>query len=151
MDTLHADICYRPLRLGWAVRRGDFDSLRKIFRFSHTFWGGRFNPIIIVDETDRAKRLVELFRLDVVWPFGDSADVTAFPDCFPHLINPFLFKSLTVGSPREDKRAQLLDIQNTLVSMDALDEIAAVRDRGFRLYSWEARDPLADLFLIQLG
>jgi len=113
MDMLRADICYRPLRLGWAIRSGDFDSLRKVFRFSHTLWGGRFNPVIVVDEADRAKRLVELFRVDVVWPFGDAGDVTAFPGRFPHLINPFRIKSLIVGNAREDKRAQLLDIDST--------------------------------------
>jgi hypothetical protein len=151
MDMLRADICYRPLRLGWAVRRGDLDSLREIFRYSHTLWGGRFNPVIVIDDADRAKRLVELFRVDVVWPLGDGPDVTAFPDRFPHLINPFLFKSLIIGNARQDKRAQLLDIHSTLVWMSAYDEISAMREQGFRIYSWEAHDPLADLFLIQMG
>jgi hypothetical protein len=36
MDTLRIDICYPPLRVGWAVRRGDFESLRRIVRWSHT-------------------------------------------------------------------------------------------------------------------
>lgn len=116
MDTLRVDICYRPLRLGGAIRRGDFDSLRKIIRLSHALWGGRFNPIVIVNNLDQAKNLVELFRVDVIWPVGDGAEVTAFPDRFPHLINPFLIKSLILGEDREDKRAQLLDIHSALVS-----------------------------------
>lgn len=151
MDTLRVNICYRPLRLGWVIRRGALDSLRTIFHVSHTLWGGRFNPVIVVDDADQAKRLVELFRVDVIWPVGSAVDVTAFPDRFPHLINPFLVKSLTVGGAREEKRAQLLDIHNTLVSMGAHDEIRAIRERGVRVYSWETQDPLADLFLIQLG
>lgn len=151
MDTLRVDICYRPLRLGWAIRRDDFDSLRKVFRLSHTLWGGRFNPVVVVDDADQAKRLVELFRVDIVWPFGDAANVTAFPERFPHLINPFFHESLIVGDMQNDKRAQLLDIHSTLVSMSARDEIRAIRERGFRVYSWEAQDPLADLFLIQAG
>ena len=47
MDTLRVDICYRPLRLAWVIRRGDFESLRRIFRVSHTLWGGRSNPVIV--------------------------------------------------------------------------------------------------------
>lgn len=151
MDTRRIDICYRPLRLGWAIRRGDFDSLRKVFRLSQTLWGGRFNPIIVVDEGDEAKHLVELFRVDVVWPFGDAGEVTAFPDRFPHLINPFFGKSLIFGDSVGNGRAKLLDIHNTLASMNSHDEISAIRERGFKVYSWEAQDPLADLFLIQLG
>src|SRR5262249_35607130 len=121
MDTLRVDICYRPLRLGWAIRRGDFDSLRKVFRLSHTLWGGRFNPIIVVDDIEHAKQLVELFHVDVVWPVGDVENVTAFPNHFPHLAFPFYTRSLTTGEPH--KRAQLLDIHNALVSMNARDEV----------------------------
>jgi hypothetical protein len=151
MDTLRVDICYRPLRLAWAIRRGDLASLRKIFCLSHTLLGGRFNPVVVVDNADQAKRLVELFRVDFIWPAGDAAEVTAFPDRFPHLINPFPIESLIVGDAPEDKRTQLLDIHSALVSMSAHDEIKAVRDQGFRIYSWEAEDPIADLFLIQAG
>jgi hypothetical protein len=39
--TLRIDICYQPLRVGWAIRRGDFDLLRRIIRRSHPLWGGR--------------------------------------------------------------------------------------------------------------
>jgi hypothetical protein len=43
-----------------------------LFRFSHTLWGGRFNHVIIVDDADKAKRILEMFRLDIVWPFGET-------------------------------------------------------------------------------
>lgn len=151
MDTLRVDICYRPLRLGWAIRRGDFDGLRQVFRLSHTLWGGRFNPVIVVDDAEFAAQIVEGFRVDVVWPVGDAKEVTRFPDRFPHLINPFLQKSLILGRGGEDRRAQLLDIHSVLISMNAGDELRAFREKGFRIYSWRADDPLADLFLIQLG
>jgi hypothetical protein len=150
MDTLRVDLSYRSLRLGWALRHGDLDSLRKVVRFSHTLWGGRYNPIIIVDEAEQAKRLVETFRVDIIWPVGDAL-VSSFANNYPHLINPFLIKSLIVGNEPKDKRAQLLDIHNALASISARDELRRVRQRGFRVYSWEAQDPLADLLLIQLG
>lgn len=128
MDTLRVNICYRPLRVGWAVRRGDFDSLRKIFRFSHTLCGGRFNPVIIIDDVEQAKRLIELFRVDVIWPSGETQDVTSFPDHFPYLINPFFHESLIVGHLQKDKRSQLLDVHNTLVYMSSHDEIRKIQE-----------------------
>src|ERR1700731_1431214 len=97
MDTLRVDICYRPLRLGWAIRHGDFDALRRSIRLSHTLWGGRSDPVIVVDDTDHATRLADLFRVDVLWPVGDAQEVTGFPNRFPHLINPFFHDTLFVG------------------------------------------------------
>jgi hypothetical protein len=35
--------------------------------------------------------------------------------------------------------------------MNAHDELRAMREKGFRIYSWQPDDPLADLFLILLG
>lgn len=35
--------------------------------------------------------------------------------------------------------------------MSSRDELKLLREQGFRTYSWEADDPLADLFLIQAG
>jgi hypothetical protein len=151
MDTLRIDICYRPLRLGWAIRAGDFDALRQVFRLSHTVWGGRFNPILVVDDADQARDLVDLFRVDVVWPVGDTEQVNEFPKRFPHLIKPFFEKSLFVGDVRGGRRAQLLDIHNALVTLGDGSDAKAMRDQGFRIYSWNNQDPLADLFLAQLG
>ena len=50
MDTIRVDICYRPLRIGWAIRAGDIDAFRQAVRLSYTLWGGRFNSIIVVDK-----------------------------------------------------------------------------------------------------
>ena len=111
MDTLRIDICYRPLRVGWAVRRGDFESLRRIVRWSHTLSGGRHNPIIVVDDADYAKRIVETFRVDVVWSVGDDESVRTFPTRFPYLISPFYDEALTVSGMHEHQ-AQFLDIHN---------------------------------------
>jgi hypothetical protein len=150
-DTLNVDICYRPLKVGWAVRSGDFDALRKIIRFSHTIWGGRFNPIIVIDDADHAKGLVELFRVDLVWPQDNAADMEAFVKGFPHLINPFYSKSLVVTHSNDERHAQLLDVHNALISMRERGELQALQERGVRVYSWADSDPLSDFFLIQLG
>lgn len=72
MDSIRVDIVYRPLRIGWAIRSGDFDALRFAARMSFAFWGGRFNPVIVVDHEEQVRDVVDLFRLDLIVPVGDS-------------------------------------------------------------------------------
>jgi hypothetical protein len=78
VDSVRVDISYRPLRIGWAILAGDIAGFRSAVRMSYALWGGRFNPIIVVDREEQAKSLVDLFRVDVIIPIGDSAAV-GFP------------------------------------------------------------------------
>jgi hypothetical protein len=50
LESIRVNVRYRPLRIAWAIRAGDLQSFRSAVRISNTLWGGRFNPIIIVDE-----------------------------------------------------------------------------------------------------
>lgn len=151
LDTLRVDICYRPLRIAWAIRSDDIAAFRQAVRLSHALWGGRYNPIVIVDKEDEARRLIDLFRVDLIWPIGDSDEVKAFPSKFPYLIKPFFHDSLFVGGQNERKHAQVLDVHNTLVYLRDKPEWKAIKDAGVCIYTWQADDPLADVFLIQLG
>ena len=151
MDTLRVDICYRPLRVGWVIKSGDTDAFRQAIKFSHTLWGGRFNPILMTDRENEARRLIDLFRVDLLLPIGTDDEVKAFPKKFPHLINPFFHDSIFIGGAKERKRAQLLDIHNALEHLRGKPEWKTINDRGFRIYNWQADDPLADVFLSQFG
>ena len=151
MDTLRVDIAYRPLRIGWVIKSGDVQAFREAVRLSHALWGGRFNPILIADREDEARRLVDLFRVDFLLPVGDSEEVKAFPKKFPHLINPFFHDTIFIGGPKESKHANVLDVHNALVHMRDSPDRKALMDKGFRLYSWQPDDPLADVFLMQFG
>ncbi len=152
MDTIRVDISYRPLRIGWAIQAGDIGAFRSAVRLSYALWGGRFNPILIADHDEDVKRLVDLFRVDVIWPIGDTDTVKTLPKKFPYLINPVFFDdTLFVGSAGERKHAQVLDVHNTLVHFIDRPEWQRVKDRGVKLYTWQPDDPLADLFLVQFG
>lgn len=151
VDTIRVDICYRPLRIGWAIRAGDIDAFRQAVRFSHTLWGGRFNPIVVVDREEEAGRLVDLFRVDLILPIGDSEVLNAFPKRFPYLITPLFPAVLFVDGVDKRKRAQVLDIHNALVHLRETPEWRAIKNKGVRVYTWQADDPLADVFLIQAG
>ncbi|NBQ68002.1 MAG: hypothetical protein EBU46_03860 [Nitrosomonadaceae bacterium] len=151
MDTLRADICYRPLRIGWVIQSGDVGAFRQAVRFSHTLWGGRFNPILIADRENEAKQLIDLFRVDLLLPVGTADVVKDFSQKFPYLINPFFNDSIFIGGQNDQKRAQLLDIHNALAYLRDKPEWKDINNKGFRIYNWQPTDPLADIFLMQLG
>ena len=41
MDTVRVKIAYRPLRICWAIKQGDFAAFREVVRTNHALWGGR--------------------------------------------------------------------------------------------------------------
>lgn len=152
MDTLRVDIAYRPLRIGWVIKEGDFAAFREAVRLSHSIWGGCFNPILIADRELESRQLVELYRLDFLHPIGDGAEVKSFSEKFPHLVRPLIagrmFLRGTQGTPA---RSHLLDIHNALTSIRDIPARRAEVVRPAVQYSWNPADPLSDLFLIQLG
>lgn len=150
MDTVRVNIAYRPLRICWAIKEGDFTAFREAVRANHALWGGRFNPIVVVDRANEARALVEAFRADIVQPLGESKEVKAFAANFKHLISPFCHDGVFIGQGR-DARAQVLDVQNAMVFARDTPEWKQIKDRKPRVYKWAAEDPLSDVFLMQLG
>jgi hypothetical protein len=151
MDTVRVNICYRPLRICWAIAAGDHAAFRQAVKLTYTMWGGRFNPIAVVDDAEQAKRIVEVFRADLVIPIGDSEAVKSFPKRFPHLINPFFQKGLFLATEGRQSHAQYLDIHNAFNAVHETPEWKGATKKGFRLYEWDDDDPLADMLLVQLG
>src|SRR5579872_7319605 len=150
MESIRVGVRYRPLRIAWAIR-SDIHSFRTAVRTSHALWGGRFNPLILVDEQKEAENLVDLFRVDAILPIGDSEDVRTFPNRFPHLIKPFFHDRIFVGDGEYGSPSQVLDIQNALEHLRYHPEWEGVKKQGVRIYTWKPDDPLADAFLTHLG
>jgi hypothetical protein len=151
MDTVRVNICYRPLRICWAIGAGDRSAFRDAVKFSHTMWGGRFNPIAIVDRPEEAERIVDVFRADIIVPVGTGDSLDAFKKRFPHLISPFFPDGLFVGSQEHGFHSHVLDIQNALVELDRSPALESIKKHGLRIYTWDNDDPLADVFLMQWG
>ncbi|SDH02338.1 hypothetical protein SAMN05216466_106398 [Paraburkholderia phenazinium] len=151
METVRVNVAYRPLRICWAIKAGDKESFRKAVRQNNALWGGRFNPIVLVDRESEAKRIVEVFRADVILPVGGSDEVEAFISKFPHLIRPFLHDSVLVGKGEGEVRSQVLDVQNALIYLQERPEWKELKESGVRIYDWNPQDTLADIFLMQLG
>jgi hypothetical protein len=151
MDTVRVNICYRPLRICWAISANDHAAFRTAVALSNTMSGGRYNPIVIADRADEAASIVEVFRADIVVPVGTSQKLTAFQQRFAHLISPFFPDSLFEGNNEEEPRAQVLDVHNALVCLSDSPALKAINDKGFRLYKWDDDDPLRDVLLMHLG
>src|SRR5438067_1771973 len=107
MDTVRVDICYRPLRIAWAIRAGDMEAFRRAVRFSNALWGGRFNPIVVLENEEESAQLIDAFHVDVIYPIGDSELVKNFPNRFPHLITPWHSDGLFVDGGNARKYAQI--------------------------------------------
>ncbi len=127
------------------------NAFRSAARLSFALWGGRFNPMIVVDQEELARNLVDLFRLDMIVPVGDSEIAKAFPKRFQYLINPLISNELFIGDGAGGARAQVLDIHNALAHLQTKPEWEAVKKKGVRLYTWAPDDPLGDIFLMQFG
>jgi hypothetical protein len=151
LETVRVDISYRPLRIGYAIKAGDMEAFRAAARVSFALWGGRFNPIIVVDQQKQAEELIDVFRIDFLLPVGDSEQVKQFPKKFPHLITPLFPNNVFIGDREGEARSQVLDIYNGLAFAEDKHEWKAAKKRGLQIYTWAADDPLADVFLMQLG
>jgi hypothetical protein len=83
MNTLSIRLRYRPLGLGWCVLKDAIEAVRRAVRLSFTMWGGRYNPILPVDDLDLARALVKLFCVDALVPLSEGAAADAFPRKVP--------------------------------------------------------------------
>src|SRR5271157_737951 len=152
MATNSIRIRYRPLRLGWCVREGNWADLRKVLRAAHTLWGGVFSPILSLGDADRAAQLVRLYRVDALFPAEEDAQLTVFAERFRYLRWPGVHRNLFIEGTGGRGHATCLDIYHPVrqIYEEHLDrkqgpEVAAP------LFEWDAADPLRDVFLTQFG
>jgi hypothetical protein len=155
MSTLSVTIQYRPVRIGFCVQQGSVDDLDRAIRLTHTFWGGRFNPMIPVgsndDENKLARALTDIFEVDVLYPVSSIATVDAFIKSFHNLPWPKFERELYIDSPR-GKVASFIDIYHPVRSL--FEE--HIKDKpepcvSPTLYQWDSLDPLKHVLLATFG
>jgi len=152
MNTLNLRIKYRPLRIGWCLVSNDISALRNAFQFSHTMWGGRFNPVIPVDKSDLAIQLVKLFRVDMLFPVSKDKKVAKFIEQFAYLPNPFFESDLFIKWGSGEFFAQILDLYHPIRHLYER-HIKNNPSPAFKatLYEWQEEDPLSNVFLATFG
>lgn len=148
-------IKYRPLRIGWCVR-ANVGHVQTALRFNSILWGGRFNPIIPVDDEQLALKLVESFPVDTLYPIDnhDSA-ILAFTSKLSHLQWPIIHRAIVVnGGPTSQfpPFVTVLDVYHAMASLHK----AYVKDSpqpklSSCLYQWDPADPLSDILLATCG
>jgi ribosomal protein S27E len=131
------------------------DDLRRALHLTHTFWGGRFNPIIPVGNTDEAvqvaRSLVDVFHVDVLHAVANVPSINAFIESFPYLPWPKFDRGLFVDSMR-GKIATFIDVYHPLAALfeEHIKDKAEPRVTG-TLFEWNEADPLKDVFLASFG
>ena len=152
MSTLSVRLHYRPLRIGWCVAAADMAKLREASRWSFTMWGGRYNPIIPMDNPGLADSLIKLFRIDALVPVSDVPEVKAFINGYAHLSSPLLHRDLFADLGNGQRSATIADLIHPITKI--------YKDRhkhnknaepSVDLHTWDNADPLADMFLFLFG
>ncbi len=163
MNTLSLRVRYRPVRIGWCIRSGNFDDLRKALRWTHIFWGGRYNPIIpIGEDTSTAEHLVRLYQVDILYPISDDKGIQTFIQKFPYLTWGSPYNKPLVMDSFDEKIPIFLDISHAfdrynkeypehyeVIEQESLD--VATLQHTPTLFSWDPDDPLQDFFLTTFG
>src|SRR5260221_2053045 len=152
METVAVRVFYRPVRVGWCLLTGDHQGLREAWRISHALWGGRFNPIIPVDQPNLADRLVKAFRVDVLWPVSKGEQMERFISERKHLPNPFYHEELFAKDGDGEGRPLLLDLRHPIRRFHT-EYIERSSTPKFKVidFEWPADDALSDIFLAVLG
>jgi len=152
METVSVRVFYRPVRIGWCLLSGDQQGLREAWRISHALWGGRFNPIIPVDQPNLADRLVKAFRVDVIWPMSKGEQVERFVAERKHLPDPFYHDTLFLKEKDREGRPVLLDLRHPIRRFHAeYIRGASAPKHKVIAFEWPADDVLSDIFLAVLG
>jgi hypothetical protein len=151
METCRINVCYRPMRIAWAVHSEDRDAIRRAVKLSNAFWGGRHNPIVFADYPENAKRLIDVFRADHIVTLGGAPELQALRDEYPHLIDPFFQDELFVGRQCGQGQSHLLDVQNALIYWSGQRDWGGAREQRFHRIVWDNADPMADAWLLQFG
>lgn len=113
MNTIDVRVRYRPIRIGWCIRNNNLDDYEKALKITHTLWGGKLNPIIPIGNLDLAKQLVDLFRVDALFPVSETPEISDFIKLFPYLPWPLLRNDIFVQG-FHGKESAFLDIYQTI-------------------------------------
>ena len=154
MGTLSLRVKYRPIRVGWCLQSGNWGQLRHALQLTHSFAGGRLNPLIPVDAPKLAEYLLDRFRIDVLFPLEQSEGITDFIKSHEYLRWPE-FRTPQLFHERWEERpayGAIVDVYHVARRIREKD-IGEGPEPPFRgtLYSWEENDPLRDVLLATVG
>ena len=153
MSTLNVNVQYRPMRIGWCIRNNNLNDYKKALQLSHTLWGGRYNPLIPVENFDLASELIEFFKVDILFPISDDDSIVEFTNKFPHLPWPHSFnnKDLFIKWIKKREPAFLDILQAASRLSTDLKKENDPSKLQLSLISWNDTDSLANVFNAMFG
>lgn len=152
MSSLSIRLRYRPIRIGWCVQRGDVDAFRRSLRRSFSLWGGRYNPLITIDDPDEARGLINLFRVDCLHPASDTDAVKAFIEAQVHLPWPDYQRRFVMNRGHVGKTSTFADLlAPTRMLFQEHFKGNPQAEPLVVLHEWSDDDPLADMLLATFG
>lgn len=150
MSTLVYRAKFRPVRFGWCVKSGDFPALQRALRFTHCLWGGRFNPVIVIDDP-HARSLIDQYQVDVLLAPIENEDCTRFMAELPFLAPPFPTEGL-FGHYGTEQACHYLDILHPAAKAFPHPEPETVPlHEELRIFHWPDSDPFDLVFTATLG
>jgi hypothetical protein len=130
------------------------EDVRRSLLLTHTLWGGKFNPIIPVGPGVASESIFRKFRVDVLSTASKNvSELAKFVDSFADLRWPDYFWSEDFfWEVVNGMEAPFLDISHpTLQLHEEYVKREPVPKISIDMYSWDASDPLSDVFLAQFG
>lgn len=152
MSSLAVRLRCRPVRIGWCVQRGDFDAFRQAARRSFSLWGGRYNPIIPIDNKEEARRLIDLFRVDCLYQATNTNTVKDFINNQDHLPWPDYHGGFVMDKGHGGKASTFADLLSpTRLLFEEHFKNNPLAEPFMVLHEWSDEDPLADMLLATFG
>lgn len=150
VHSLSYRLQYRPIRVGWCIRAGDFEALRESITRTFTMCGGAQNPLIVIDDYEAAKTLIRQAHVDLLLSVSDDSAITAFKEKFTYL--PDWSEHRQFFRPGGTPACDFLDVVTLARGLSTEERNL---DRGvfatFTRFSWTDKDPCADIFLTSCG
>jgi hypothetical protein len=138
---------YRPVRIGWVVQGRDLAQLLTAASWSTCLWGGRFNPIIPMDDIDLANNLIATFGVDILIPVATSDATKAFIANYSHL-HMHLWREEIFA----DRQCDFADIRHAARRATAPGNVYAYAPVSSMVRPiWSQEDPLRAVFSVLAG
>lgn len=142
---------YRPLRIGFCVRENNIDDVVLAAKLNTLLWGGVYNPIIPIDEEAKlASQLINLFKIDLLYPVSDDQNIKKFIKNHKYISWPEYHGELLYERLENAARMRVLDVSN-IINFHWEKDFKHSKGSNCVLPSWSKEDPLAAVFALQYG
>ncbi len=153
MANSNISIKYRPVRVGFLIGDGSTEDLRKAVQINTILWGGIYNPIIPVNKNhlDYAKRLIDLFRVDILYKVSETDEIKQLHEDYPWLRDPSHFGGKILGQYWDDKLNPTLYDVSHIYNYYWEKQYKGNKRKGAALYNWNNSDVLDSFYTTVFG